>query len=147
MMTLRRLLPIGLLIGALSGCSSTRPADGAIDYRVSGGLSGQGDGTAALHVEMDGTVTRTRPGGGSETATLTPAARDALYQKVTDADFASLAATYDCACADDVVQVVTAHVGGVAHTVEAHMLGDVPGELRSVIDALHAIAGSSLDWH
>jgi hypothetical protein len=136
-MTLRSWLARGVFIMA-GGCS-TSSLDGPIDYEVTGGIAGRGDGTPALHIELDGTMTRTAPDGTTETIALDPATLDGLRDKIERADLASLASYYQC-CADDYVHRVSAAVDGTTRTVMADRSADVPGRLEAAIDALHDLA-------
>jgi len=144
-MALRRLLPLSFVLGALAGCAATNNVDGPIDYRVTGGFSGGGDGTA-LHIELDGTVTRAAS-GGTQTATLDPVALDDLHQKIVDAQFPALSPTYSCNCADDLIYNVSVQLDGTTHTVAASSLAPYPGRLKTVIDTLQDIRQRPLDWH
>jgi hypothetical protein len=136
-----------VLFAGASGCTSqvTGEVDGPIDYRVTGGFSGGGDGTA-LHVELDGTVTRHTDQQGTQTAMLDLATLDDLHQKILDARFATLDPAYLCDCADDYVYNVSVHVDGSVHTVMAHTLGSFPDRLRAVIDTLEDIHQRELGW-
>lgn len=136
-MTLRSWLALGVFLMA-GGCSASS-LDGPIDYEVTGGIAGRGDGTPALHIELDGTMTRTAPDGAAETITLDPATLDALRDKIERADLASLSGYYRC-CADDYVHRVSATIDGTTRTVMADSTADVPERLQVAIDALHDLA-------
>lgn len=124
------------LFALASGCTST--TDGSIDFEVTGGFAGNGDGTTPLHIEPDGRLLRTRP-THDELSVLAPEVTRDLYDKVADAQFATLDPMY-LACCDDYVYVVTVEVGGTPYVVQAQMLAKIPGRLHAVIDALKGIA-------
>jgi hypothetical protein len=125
-----------LLAGAASACTST--TEGSVDFAVSGGFAGNGDGTTPLHIEPDGTLLRTRP-THNELSVLDPAVTADLYDKIANARFATLDPMYP-ACCDDYVYVVTVEVGGSLYVVQAHTLAKIPDRLQAVIDALTGIA-------
>jgi hypothetical protein len=143
-MSLRRFVPLSFVLGALAGCTATH-VDGPVDYRVTGGFSGGGDGTA-LHIELDGTVTRAAS-GGTQTAALDAVTLDDLHQKIVDAQFPALQPMYSCTCADDLTYNITVQLDGRTHTVAADSLAPIPGSLKTVIDTLQDIHQRPLDWH
>jgi hypothetical protein len=130
------LLPLGLVAGVAGGCTS---ADiGSIDYRVTGGFSGGGDGTA-LHVEPDGTATK-QSEGVTRTVQLDPQVMADLYSKVRAADFPSLAPAYECSCADVYIYEITVEVDGEDRKVSAWMQAQVPERLSTLITSLRQLA-------
>jgi len=137
-MTSRALLAIAVL--TLAGCSTTKPAiDGPIDYQVTGGIVGSGDGTPALHIELNGAMTRTAPGRAPESSMLDASTLASVRSKVEAADLASLDEVYT-AGADDFVHVLSVSVDGALHRVMADRMADKPRELEVAIDALHDLA-------
>jgi hypothetical protein len=138
------LLAVGLVLGTLSGCA-THDA-GAIDYRVTGGLAGSGDGTPALHIEPNGAATRTLPDGTVQTAVLDRETMADLRDDIERAQFAMLAPIYHCNCADDFVHVVSVALDGTAYTVEADERAEVPETLQTVFDVLGDISESPI-WN
>ena len=142
-MSLRILVPL-MFFAAIGGCTSH--VDGPIDYTVTGGLSGGGDG-AALHIELDGTVTRPKAGGGTETATLDAATLGDLRSKIDAADFESLAPKYSCNCADNFIDNISVQLDGTVHTVAADRDAQLPDGLKTVVDTLLDIYQRPLDWH
>ena len=171
-MARRSVSPVGLalvLCAAASGCAShvadqvdgsveppdapgaaqcrhvAGQVDGPVDYSVTGGFFGGGDGTA-LHVELDGTVTRHTDQQGTQTAMLDRVTLDDLRQKIVDAQFSTLMPQYHCNCADDYIDNVSVHVDASLYTVAADRLASLPGCLKTVIDTLKAIHQSPLDW-
>ena len=141
-MSLRILVPL-IFFAAIGGCTSH--VDGPIDYSVTGGFTGGGDGTA-LHIELDGTVTRPKAGGGTETAKLDAATLDDLRGKIDDADFASLAPKYSC-CADVFIDNISVQLDGSTYKVEADRGAQIPERLKTVFDALVDLYHRPLDWH
>jgi hypothetical protein len=140
----RALLCLGVMLGAASGC--THSSVEAVDFRVNGGLAGNGDGTPSLHIDPDGVMTRTSTGGVTQTATLDPGALADLHSKIEAAEFPQLAPTYT-ACADCYINVVTVQLGGATYNVQADTDAQVPTQLDAVITTLKAITSQPLDWH
>lgn len=136
-MTLQSLWLVGVLTMS-AGCVG-KPIDGVIDYEVTGGLDGGGDGTATLHIEPDGTMTRTRPGHPAEVTTLSVTALRNLRGKIADANFGSLDDNY-VACCDRYAHVVSVELAGAVHTVAATEGVAIPRGLQRTIDALQALA-------
>ena len=141
-MVLRTLMYAGFFFGVATGCTS--PADGLIDFRVTGGLSGRGDGTA-LHVEPDGTATRTNPDGGMQTVTLDPTTLAILHREIDDAQFPTLAPSYPGCCDHDVYDV-TLQQGGATYHVSADSAAQIPAGLSTLIGTLQDIIRRPLDW-
>lgn len=137
-MSLRTIVSIGLLVGGAAACTS-HAVDGPIDFEVSGGFTGGGDGTPALHIEPDGTATRDPGTAARKTAVLDRATMADLRAKIDDAELPILAPMYSCGCADDFVYSVTAQLDGSSHTVTADKSAEIPAELQTVIDTLKDI--------
>jgi hypothetical protein len=131
------MLAIGVLT-MVGGCATTT-LDGPIDYEVTGGFTGRGDGTPTIHIEQDGTMTRTTPDGPSKTETLDPATFRMLRDKIERAEFSNLAERYSC-CADDYTVKVSVVIDGTVHTVEADRMAETPPALKVALDALDDIA-------
>ena len=139
-MTLRILIPLGFLLGAAAGCAD--PADGPIDYEVTGGIGGVGDGTS-LHVEPDGTATRTSPHKPPVTEKLDAATFGDLRRKVADARFPDLAPHYGCGgCADQFVHEISVELDGQHYKVAVDIDESVsyPDGLRTLLGTLQQIA-------
>jgi hypothetical protein len=139
MMTRRTSARLGLfcvLLGSAAACTDSR--DGPIDFQVTGGFTGHGDGTPALHIELDGTATRAFPDGGHDTAVLDPGTVADLRQKIRQADFDSLEPAYG-GCCDDFVYSVSVVLDSAPRTVNANKHADMPATLRTVIDTLDDI--------
>ena len=84
---------------AMAGCADEAPRcavsetgpvtsmlDGPVDLVSGGGLFGRGDGTA-LHIDPDGTMTRTTSATGTATTRLDAPTIDALRTQIDTADF------------------------------------------------------------
>jgi hypothetical protein len=112
------------------------PYQGPIDYKVTGGFFGTGDGTPPLHIEPDGTATR-----DAAPLTLDSQVVEDLYQKAADARLAMLLPEYNCSCADDYVHVVTVRIDGMPRSIEVHEMASYPDRLKDLLDMLQAIAG------
>ena len=123
----------------IGGPSVERARFGGIDYRVTGGLSGDGNGTS-LHIEANGAVTRETLEHGTEQGRIDQATVDALVSKVRSAQFATLCSMYQCSgCADDFVDEVSVHLDDVTVTARASQLGDPPAGLQDLITALRQV--------
>jgi hypothetical protein len=140
---------VAVLVGGVLGAAGcTSEVNGPIDYRVTGGFSGQGDGTL-LSIEVNGAATRNAPDRrGTQTAQLPPATVDDLRTKLDDANFAALDPVYGCSCADEFIHVISVGAeSGSHHTVAASELAVVPPALKTVIDTLKDIHDGPFDWH
>jgi hypothetical protein len=148
-MARRSVSPVGLvlvLFAAATGCTShvAGEVDGLVDYRVTGGFSGSGDGTS-LQVELDGTATRHTNEQGTQTAMIDRVTLDDLHQKIVDAQFATLETQYP-GIPDGFVDTVSVHVDGSPYTVMAGREASIPDRLKIVIDTLKDIHQSPI-WH
>ncbi len=142
MMISQTSLTLTLLFGVLGGCSDIGP----IDFTVTGGLTGKGDGTA-LHVALDGTATRRLQDGSTETAVLDDAILDDLHGKILDARFPSLAPLYGGTCCDVFIYQVSVQLNGDTHSVGVSQRAQPPVRLGAVVDTLRRIYSLPLDWH
>jgi hypothetical protein len=136
----RLLLPLGFLFAVTAGCTASH-GPGTIDFQVTGGFAGNGDGTPRLRIEPDGTMTR-----GTQTTTLDRATLDDLEAKVDAAQFATLSPMYT-ACADCYVYVVSVQIDGTTYTVAADTLATVPAPLEAVIATLKDISQRPVALH
>jgi hypothetical protein len=134
-MTFKSLLLTSVLTLA-AGCVSQ--VDGPIDYQVTGGLGGTGDGTAALHIELDGTMTRTPAGHGPRITKLDRATLGDLRRALADADLPAQSDYTECC--DRYTHGISVELGGELHTVAVSDGVAVPRELQHAIDLLHALA-------
>ncbi|HEY0478773.1 MAG TPA: hypothetical protein VGD37_14745 [Kofleriaceae bacterium] len=126
------------MLAALGACTSGGAIDD-IDYRVTGGLDGDGDGTA-LHVARDGAFTRQTRRGVTDRGTLDPATFGELLDKVRAAEFPELGPSYPCgACGDDYIHDLTVQIDGTAHQVMASAQATLPDRLAAVVEALRTI--------
>jgi hypothetical protein len=152
----RTILPLGLLIAGLAGlgaCDSDAPpgpdevpcepigggpvTEGSrferIDYNVTGGFTGDGDGSS-LQLAPDGTVTRTTRLGGTEQGRLDAATFDDLVRTARAAQLPTLCPLYDCdGCADVYVREVSVQFDGTTYRVQA---SDLAPSLPAGLDAL-----------
>jgi hypothetical protein len=102
------IFPLCLALGA--GCSSQ--TDALVDYQVSGGFSGSGDGTS-LTLDTRGVGSRVTAHSGTVPVQLDPAALADLHAKIRDAQFATLQSTYGChGCADQLVYDIAVQADG-----------------------------------
>lgn len=120
------------------GCASH--ADELVDYRVLGGLAGNGDGTS-LQLNTDGIGTRTSRAGGTMSVTLDATALADLNSKITAAQFATLQPSYGChGCADQLVYQVAVQLDGRRYEVSVDSGEVVPGGLQALLTALTQLA-------
>jgi hypothetical protein len=110
-----------------------------IDYVVTGGISGEGNGTS-LRVQPDGTLIRQTRLGGTQSGKLDQVTLDDLVARAQSAEFATLCHSYVCRnCADEYVDQVSLQVAGTTLKVSASQLAPVPARLRAVIDMLETL--------
>jgi hypothetical protein len=131
-------IPLGIALGAAAGCASS--SDELIDYRVTGGFSGRGDGTS-LQLRTDGTGTRTTT-AGTQPVVLDRAALTALNRQIADAQFPSLQPSYGChGCVDQLVFELAVQVNGHRYEVRDDQ-GNTssPESLRALLSTLQQIA-------
>lgn len=160
-MALRTLLCIGCLVGTAAGCSDGGgdPQEGAceptggvvapgaqvggIDYEVSGGLSGEGDGTS-LQIAPDGAFTRHTMQRGTEQGRLDQATLDDLTGRARAAQFPTLCAIYGSAAADELFHDVSVQFDASTYTVMVSQFATPPDRLQGLIEALQAIVDRPL---
>lgn len=138
-MSLRTLVPLCVALGAAAGCSGSAAL---VDYSVSGGFGGNGDGTS-LHVTSAGMATRTSLQGGTQTVQLDAITFADLKQKIADAQFPSLQPLYACpGCADEYVYEVMAQVDGNPYATKVEGLASAvyPESLQTLLTTLGQIA-------
>ncbi len=135
-MTFQSLLLTSVLTLA-AGCIGQQ-VDGPIDYRVTGGFTGHGDGTAALHIELDGTMTRTPAGDGPRITKLDRATLGDLRRAIDEANLPEHSEYVDCC--DRFTYGVSVEIGGELHTVAVSDGTAVPRPIRRVMDLLDALA-------
>jgi|GEM_PF-5568349 len=135
-MTFKSLLLTSVLTLA-TGCIGQQ-VDGPIDYKVTGGLDGSGDGTAAVHIELDGTMTRTPAGHGPRITKLDRATLGDLRRAIDAANLPDHSEYVECC--DRYTHSVSVELGGDLHTVAVSDGVAVPPTVQHVIDLLHALA-------
>ena len=139
-------LVIAMALGATGACTSNGAhVDGPIDLASTGGFTGTGDGSAKLHIELDGAATRER-GDIRETATLDAATLADLDHKIEAAQFDTLAPLYMGPIVDDNGDSVSVVVEGATRTVVVSRSASPPAALRVVIDTLADIRARPI-WH
>jgi len=137
-MSPRSLVPLCVALGAATGCSASDPL---VDYSVTGGFDGNGNGTS-LHVTSDGRATRTSRAGGTQTVQLDATTVADLNQKIANAQFPSLQPVYGCpSCADEYVYEVTVEVNGDTYVARVDQSAStVPENLQTLLTTLGQIA-------
>jgi len=136
-----------LLSCLVSGaCTSYGTADGSIDFDLL--MVDEGSVQYTVHLEPDGTGTRSGPGpNGSTAITLSDATRDTVYDQATDAHFADLPAKFLCDCTEDSlahhVYHATVVVDGHARVTQTHQLDTTPDALNTLFETLTEIAMGS----
>lgn len=168
MVALRVVVPLGLLLGTVGGCAGGRDGDaggnpgsaceplgggpvadtaviGDLAYRVTGGFSGDGDGTS-LQIKPDGTLTRTTAQRGTEQGQLDQATLDGLAGTARAAQFPTLCAIYPCSdCGDEYTHDVSVQIDGTTYRVQASVLAPpLPDRLQALIEALQVIVARPL---
>jgi hypothetical protein len=124
--------PIG---GFTTGIDSV----GRFDYRVTGGLSGGGDGTS-LQIDSSGVFTRHTLQRGTETGRLDPATLQDLTDKARAVQFPSPCIMYGCGgCGDTYVHNVSVQLDAIPYTVQVDELASPPPPVQALLDALKAI--------
>lgn len=131
--------PIAIACFALAvGCASH--TDELLDYRVTGGLAGSGDGTS-LQLHTDGTGTRTSRAGGTVTVALDAIALADLRRKIAAAQFPTLQPIYGCdGCADQFVYQVAVQLDAGRHEVSVDFDAAVPDGLQALLATLQQLA-------
>jgi hypothetical protein len=138
----------GLIVALLAAAGCTGDLDGPIDFAVRGGVAGSGDGTPSLHIELDGTATRTSA-TGTQTTVLDPATMRDLRTKIEHAQVPTLDPVY-LRCCDWFTYQLSVLIGGTAYTVmgtKPDQPGDAveqPAKLQLVFDTLDQLATSSV---
>ena len=135
-MTFQRLFLASALTMA-AGCIGQQ-VDGPIDYQVTGGFTGQGDGTSALHIELDGTMTRTPAGHAPRITKLDRATLGELRRAIDQANLPDHSEYVECC--DRYTHGVSVEIGGERHTVAVSDGVAAPRPVQHVIDLLHALA-------
>lgn len=134
-----------LMVGACTSSSDDGDGEfqgtqvvGAIDFKMRGGLGGNGDGTAA-HIEPDGAATRRLPGGATATVQLSEERVKEIYDQVARAELDTRQPYYN-AGGDYYVYVVAAELASGQVTVSLDQEASVPQTLRNAVIELHKFA-------
>lgn len=133
------LVPLCVALGAATGCSAS---DALVDYSVTGGLDGTGNGNS-LHVTFAGMATRTSRAGGTQTVPLDAITFADLKQEIADAQFPNLQPVYECpGCGDEYVYQVTVQVDGTPYAARVEGLEEAvyPESLKTLLTTLDQIA-------
>lgn len=132
------ILPLCFAIA--TGCSS-QPTE-LVDYRVTGGLAGGGDGPS-LTLDSRGSGTRTTSNGDTVPVHLGAAALADLNARIRDAQFATLQPSYGChGCNDQYVYEIAVQSDGRHYEVSVDKDSTVvyPDGLRALIATLTQLA-------
>jgi len=114
---------------AFTAACGSPTIDGPIDYRTSGGFTGNGEGTS-IHIELDGRMTKTT-GTDVEERTLDPATLDDLHAAVYGA--LPLDRSFE-ACCDNIVDEIDARLDGdVDHLAVNRDATDIPDDVAALV--------------
>lgn len=132
------LVSLCVALVAATGCASS---DALVDYSVTGGFGGNGNGIA-LHVTSAGMATRTSRLDGTQTVQLDAFNLADLKQKISDAQFPGLQPAYECqGCTDEYIYEVTVQLDG--HTYATKVTGletaVYPTSLKTLLTTLDRI--------
>jgi hypothetical protein len=120
-----------------AGCAS-QPGT-LVDYQVTGGFAGNGDGTS-LVLDTSGIGTRTTTSGATPVH-LEPAQLADLNAKIRDARFATLQPTYGCnGCTDGFVYDIAVQSSGRHYEVSFDESSAYPDGLRALLATLKQLA-------
>ena len=129
------MLPLCLALGA--GCSSQSAT--LVDYHVTGGFTGRGDG-GALTLDTSGFGTRTTPSGAPENIQLDATTLADLNAKIQGAQFATLQPTYGCnGCNDGFVYEIAVQSSGRHYAVSFDESSPYPEGLRELVVTIKQI--------
>jgi hypothetical protein len=129
---------MSLCLALAAACSSQRGT--LVDYQVTGGLSGNGDGTS-LTLDTSGVGTRTTVHGDAVPVRLDPAALAALNTEIRDAQFAKLQPSYGCnGCNDQFVYEIAVQSSGRHYEVSVDEGSTHPDGLRALLTTLKQLA-------
>jgi hypothetical protein len=112
---------------------------GAVDYEVTGGPSGSGNGTW-LEIAEIGSLTRHTTERGTEEGLLDGLTHYGLYRKVITADIPRLCRSYSCdGCTGDYIHKLTVYLDGAPYTVEVGFRASPPERLVALINTVQNI--------
>ncbi|MBC7973854.1 MAG: hypothetical protein H7138_02630 [Myxococcales bacterium] len=124
------------VLALTAGCVGN---DGAIEYQVEGGLSGRGDGSPAVRIEPDGTITRTPREGDPEVRVLSSSTMATLRARIAALEVRTLSDSY-AKCCDFFEHVLTVELDRRMRTLTVSDNSGAPRELEDLIDLLHDLA-------
>lgn len=139
--SLRILSAILVASAAAAGCATDEQR---LDYTVSGGLIGHGDGTAASVDLHDGHVILQLAVGRAVETTLAPAELASLRHLVHEANFPALEPVYDCsrdglACNDSFILKLAVVLDGETYEVAVDDRASRPPPLHALLDTVYAL--------
>jgi hypothetical protein len=128
--------PACTLIGGPSTLASTLDA---FHYEVTGGPTGDGDGTM-LHMAEDGSVTLHTAARGTEQGHLDSLTLYGLFRRAINAELPTLCTMYSCTgCGNDYVHNLTLWLSDVPYTVRASFGATPPARLSALLDWVRGI--------
>ncbi len=119
-----------------AGCVGS---DRAIEYQVEGGFSGRGDGSPALRIDPDGTITRTPRDGEPEVSVLSSSTMATLRARIDALEVRRLSDNYT-QCCDFFDHVLTVEIGHRMRTLKVSDGAGAPRQLEDLVELLHDIA-------
>jgi hypothetical protein len=115
-----------------------------IQYEVTGGPAGIGNGTS-LYIAESGWSTLRTTEGGTDQGWLEIHLHYGLFVKATQAELPTRCKVYSCeGCSDDYVHNLTVRMNNVPYTVRASFRAVLPERLATLITAVRNINTSSL---
>ena len=129
----------GDMCSLVGGPATAAAILGAVDYEVTGGPTGSGNGTS-LQISEIGWMTRHTAERGTEDGLLDGLTLYGLDLKVINAQLPSLCSTYSCAgCAGDYVHKLTVYLDDAPYTVQVDFRASPPERLVALINAVQDI--------
>ena len=129
----------GDMCSLVGGPATAAAVLGAVDYEVTGGPTGSGNGTS-LQISEIGWMMRHTAERGTEDGLLDGLTLYGLYVKVINAQLPSLCKTYSCAgCAGDYVHTLTVYLDDAPYTVQVGFGASPPDRLAALINAMQDI--------
>lgn len=120
----------------VGGTATAASILGVVDYEVTGGPTGSGNGTS-LQISEDGWMTRHTAERGTEDGLLDGLTLYGLYVKVIDAQLPGLCKTYSCTgCTGDYVHNLTVYLDDAPYTIQVGFSASPPDPLVALINAV-----------